>query len=112
MKKSAYENSKIKYQLLEKERNGVKQVIWKLNPFQKEFIERTLGFCVTPYLYNVKTKKFHNIRVLDPLLKEIHYKNKRGIRECVFELNSKQRKVLDEFGVKYAPCKYIIKLSA
>lgn len=112
MKRDAYENSRLKHQLLDKKRNGVREVIWKLNPYQIEFIENTLGFSAEPYLYTVKTRPFYNIRELDSLLKEIHYKNKRGIRECVFKLNPKQRKLLDEFGVKYAPCKYKIKLCA
>jgi len=112
MKKSAYENSKLKYQLLSKKRNGVKEVIWKLNLQQKKFIEETLEFSVEPYLYSVKTRTFHNISEMDAILKEIHYKNKKGTRECVFQLNSKQRKLLDEFEVKYAPYKYIIKLCA
>lgn len=111
MKKSAYENSKLKYQLLEKKRSGVKEVIWRLNPYQKEFIERTLGFFVEPFLYNVKTRPFCRIREIPSLLKEIHYKNKKGIRECVFKLNSDEIRLLDEFGVRYAPYKYRIKLN-
>lgn len=112
MKKGAYENSRLKHQLLDKKRNGVKEVIWKLNPYQIGFIQETLGFEVVPHLYSVKTRAFHNISNLDALLKEIHYKNKRGIRECVFKLNSKQRQLLDEFGVKYAPYKYRVVLCA
>lgn len=48
----------------------------------------------------------------DSLLKDIHYKNKRGVQECVFKLSSKQRKLLDDFEVKYTPYKYKIKLSS
>lgn len=112
MKKGAYENSKLKYQLLEKKRKGVKEVIWKLNSQQKGFIEETLKFIVEPYLYKIRTKSFYNISDKDSLLKDIHYKNKRGVQECVFKLNSKQIELLDEFGVKYKPYKYKIKLSS
>jgi len=112
MKKDAYDNSRLKHRLLDKKRNGVREVIWKLNPRQREFIENTLGFSAEPYLYTVRTRPFYNIRELDSLLKEIHHKNKRGISECVFKLNSKQKKLLDEFGVRYSPCKYRIRLCA
>lgn len=110
MKRSAYENSKLKHQLLEKKRNGVKEVIWKLNSQQKGFIEETLNFIVEPYLYKIRTRSFYNISDKDSLLKDIHYKNKRGVQECVFKLSSKERKLLDDFEVKYTPYKYKIKL--
>ena len=89
VRSQAYENSKLKHQLLERKRRGYKELIWKLNPEQRRFIEQTLGFNVEPYLFNVKTRTFSRIRELDPLLKEIHYKNKRGIKNCVFRLNIK-----------------------
>ena len=33
MKKGAYENSRLKHQLLDKKRNGVKELICKLNKY-------------------------------------------------------------------------------
>lgn len=111
VRSQAYENSKLKHQLLERKRRGYKELIWKLNPKQRKFIEQTLGFNVEPYLFNVKTRTFSRIRELDPLLKEIHFKNKRGIKNCVFRLNIKQRELLDEYGIKFTPYKYRIKLN-
>lgn len=110
MRKSAYDNSKLKYQLLEKKRKGVKEVIWKLNAEQKEFIEEYFKFPIEVYLYEVKTKTFYNVKALDKLLKDIHFCNKRGKTTVVFKLNEKQKQLLDEFKVKYKPYKYKIKL--
>lgn len=110
MKKSAYDNSKLKYQLLEKKRNGVKEVIWKLSSKQRNFIEESLHFAVEPYLYSIKTRRFHDITNLPPILRYIHYKNKEGKKECVLKLDSEDRKILKEFEVTYVPCKYKIKL--
>lgn len=110
MKKDAYENSKLKYQLLDKKRRGVKEVIWKLAPGQVKFVEEKLGFEVVPYLYEIKTKTFYNVKELDRLLKDIHYSWKRGKKVIVIKLNFKQKKILDEYGVKYVPYKYKIKI--
>ena len=112
MKKKAYDNSKLKHQLLSKKRNGVKEVIWKLNSEQRKFVEETLNFSVEPYLYSVKTRAFYDVGNLDALLKEIHYKNKKGCRESVFKLNAKQKELLEKFGVRYTPYKYIVRLCA
>lgn len=110
MKKSAYENSRMKYQLLENKRNGVKEVIWKLNPYQIEFIQTKFGFEVEPYLYEIKTRTFCNVRNLDSFLKDIHYKNKKGKKWIVIKLTPYQKDVLDENKIKYRPYKYRIKL--
>lgn len=110
MKRDAYENSRMKHQLLDKKRDGIREVIWKLNPQQVEIVERKLGFCVEPYLYEVNTRRFQNIRNLEKILKDIHFKNKQGKRRAVFKLTDHQKAVLDEFGVKYRPFKYKIKL--
>ena len=111
MKKDAYENSRFKYQLLEKKRNGVKELIWKLNPTQIEFVERKLGFIVEPYLYEVNTRIFYSVNNLDKFLKDLHYKCKRGKKSIVLELTPYQKDVLDELEIKYRPYKYRIKLN-
>ena len=111
MKKSAYEESRFKHQLLEKKRNGVKEVVWKLNPAQIEFIQRKFGFKVEPYLYEVKTRTFYNVRKLDRFLKDIHYRSKRGKKFTVMKLNPYQRNVLEELEIKYRPYKYKITLN-
>lgn len=108
MKKYAYEHSKLKYQLLDRQRKGVKEIIWKLKPEQVEFIEQKFAFEVIPYLYEIRTRTFYNVKTLDNLLKDIHYSCKRGKKVIVLKLSSKQRKILDEFGVKYIPYKYRI----
>jgi len=111
MKKRAYESSKLKYQLLNKKRNGVKEVIWKLSPSQVEFIQRKFGFYIEPYLYEVKTRTFCNIKNLDTLLKDLHYKSKQGKKFTVIKLTRHQKDVLDTLGIKYKPYKYRIKLA-
>ena len=110
MRKSAYENSKIKHKLLNKKRNGVKEVIWKLNPNQVVFIQRNLGFNVEPYLYEVRTRTFYNIRNLDNFLKELHYKSKQGKDFIITELTPYQKNVLEELKIKNRIYKYKIKL--
>lgn len=110
MKKGAYENPKFKHQLLEKKRNGVKEVIWKLNPGQVEFIQRKLGFKVEPYLYEVRTRTFCNVRNLDSFLKDMHYKSKKGKQFTVTKLTLYQMDVLNELGIRYRPYKYRIRL--
>lgn len=110
MRKDAYENSNLKHQLLEKKRNGIRELIWKLNPEQVEFIRRKFGFSVEPYLFEVNTRPFHNIRNLEIILRDIHLKNKKGKKRAVFKLDKTEMKILDEFGVRYRPFKYKIKL--
>ena len=111
MKKRAYEISKFKYQLLNKKRNGVKEVIWKLNPGQIEFIQRKFGFNVEPYLYEVRTRTFHNVRNLDGFLKDLHYENKKGKKFMITKLTLYQKDVLKELGIRYRPYKYKIILN-
>ena len=111
MKKYAYKNSRFRYQLLEKKRNGVKELIWKLNPAQIEFIQTKFGFEVEPYLYEVRTRTFCNVRNLDAFLKDIHYRNKRGKQVTVIKLTPYQMDVLDELRIKYRPYKYRIILN-
>lgn len=111
MRKKAYQNSKLKHQLFEKQRRGVKEVIWTLKPEQKEFIEERLKFTTEEYLYQVKTKSFLNIKGLKyNILKTIHLYNKKGKRTVVLKLDNKEKKILDEYGVSYWPYKYKIKL--
>ena len=111
MKKNAYENSRLKYELLEKKRQGVKELIRKLKPGQVEFIKERFGFQVEPYLYEIKTKQFFNVRNLPTILKDIHYKSKRGKKFVVFKLTDDEKIILDEFNIKYRPIKYKIKLN-
>lgn len=106
MKRNAYEHSKLKYQLLDRQSKGVKEVIWKLNPEQVEFIQQKFRFQVIPHLYEVRTKTFYNVKNAENILKEIHYSCKRGKKSIIMRLNSKEQKLLDEFEIRYRPYKY------
>ena len=108
MNKNAYEQSKLKYELLDRQRRGVREVIWKLEPIQVKFIEENFGFQVIPYLYEIETRTFYNVKTLDNLLRNIHYTHKRGKKVMFSKLKQKQIKLLDDFKVKYRPYKYKI----
>lgn len=111
MKNSAYYNSKIKHQLREKKERRVKFVVWSLKPEQIEFIY-SLGYRVEEYLYQVKTEHMYDIHsIKSKTLKEIHFKNKKGIKTMVMELNPKNKKLLDEYGIRYKPYKFKIFLN-
>lgn len=111
MKNKTYKQSKLKKQLREKKNNGIKVLIWKLTPEKKEFIE-SLGYYAEPYIYQINTRTFSNIRLIKSrLLKDLHYMNKRGKRfECRI-LKKAEKEILDELGIKYRPIKYKIYLS-
>lgn len=110
VKKEAYENSRTKYKLLEKKRRGVKEVIWRLRPEQRQFIESRLGMPTEIYLYEVRTRTFRNVRNVDKILKELHFLNKRGKKVAILKLIPKQLEILDSYGIYYRPYKYKIKL--
>ena len=88
---------------------GVKEVIWRLNLAQRNYIEDSLHFVVEPYLYKVKTRRFYNISNLPSVLKDIHYQNRKGVKEYITKLSFSDKKILEDFGVNYVPYKYKIK---
>ena len=112
MKEKAYEASKTKKQLLEKKRRGEKFVIWRISSkSQLQEIER-LGFKKEPWLYEIKTRPFYNVKAIQStLIKDIHYANKQGKRFITCKLKTCEKKVLDDFGVAYRPIKYRIDLT-
>lgn len=110
MKNDAYRCSKMKYQLSERKRKGIKYVDWKLNCQQIEFV-KGLGYEIKVVLYEITTRTFKQIRNLDPILKCIHYKNKKGSKTTVLKLTENQIKILADYGVKCRPYKYRIFLS-
>ena len=112
MKKNAYQNSRLKKQLLERKGNGQKEVIWSLKPEQKEFIETSLGLETEAVLYRVKTKTFCNVKEMNTLFKKIHFSNKKGKKDIVLKLDEDQLEMLDKFGVYYRPYKYKIHLAS
>ena len=108
MKNADYQLSKMKQKLKDMEARRVKSVIWKLSKNQVEYIQN-LGDEVTPYLYEIKTRPFKEVRNLkDTILKDIHYANKNGKKSVVKKLTPKQRKILSEYGVVFRPMKYKI----
>jgi len=112
MKDSAYRYSKIKHQLKEKKERGEKEVVWKLSNNQVEFIKNELHYRVEPCLYEVRTKLIQSIESCDSkLIKEIHYKHKKGIKNTVISLSDKALNLLDEFSIKYRPFKFRIYLN-
>lgn len=123
MKNSAYYNSKIKHQLkakadrmLKNQLKGrrerkINSVVWKLNQEQLEFVKH-LGYYVEEYLYQIKTKQFKNLHAIkSTLLKDIHFKNKKGTKTMVKRLEDDEKKLLDEYGIKYRPYKFKIYLN-
>ena len=110
MKNEAYQYSRTKHELLKKRRRGVKEVIWHLEPGQREFVESRLGMPTEVYLYEIRTRTFNNIRNIDAILKKLHFSKKDGKRVIVSKLKPEQLKVLDAYGIYYRPYKYKIKL--
>ena len=111
MKTKQYQLSCLKKQLKRKQRNQVKFLIWKLSKEQIEYIEQVFGLKVEPYLYEIRTQSFKNIRCLNSsILKDIHYRNKRDKKTEVRRLNQKEKHILDDYGIRYRPYKYKINL--
>lgn len=111
MNNKNYQQSKLKKQLREKKNNGVKVLKWKLTPENKKMIE-SFGYYVEPYIYQINTKTFSNIRFIKiKLLKDLHYRNKQGKRFECRPLKKEEKEVLDELGIKYKVVKYKIHLN-
>ena len=109
MKRKQFVISRTKKVLLDKKRRGQKYVIWKISKQQLDEICR-LGFKAEPYLYEIKTRKFKDIRLLTPLLKDLHFANKRGKKSVVRHLKDSDLKILIEYEVKFYILKYKIYL--
>ena len=112
MKDKAYRDSKLKHKLKEKQQSGEKEVVWRLNPEQVRYIEERLHYRVEPCLYEIKTKSIISSELSkSKLLKEIHYKSKKGIKTLNMTLTKKAIELLDAHGVKYKPLKFKIYLT-
>ena len=110
MKRKQYEASRTKKTLLDKKRRGEKFVIWKISSeSQYEEIER-LGFIIEPWIYEIKTRHFFNIRALPSLLKDIHFANQRGKSVIVRRLKKSDEILLKEYDIRFQPIKYRINL--
>lgn len=112
MKRKQYEASKTKKVLLDKRRRGEKEVIWKLSEIQLKEVEK-LGMRVEPFLYEIRTRRFNNVRILQSsLLKDIHYASRDGKWQIVRHLKKCDIKILEEYGINFYPIKYKIYLRA
>ena len=110
MKNKQYEASKIKKMLLQKKRDGVKEVIWRVDSQARKDEIRRLGFPMIPWLYEIKTRPFKQIAGKPTIIKDIHYAYKRGKMHLVRRLTEEDVKFLREYGVTVRELKYKIKL--
>lgn len=98
----------LKYHLRSKKAEGKKEIIQKLSGEQLIYIEK-LGYQTIPWLYEITTKRFINVKNADSaLLKDIHYANKNGKRKIYRTLKRQEIKVLDDRGIYYRPYKFKI----
>lgn len=100
--------SALKHKLRNKKENREKEVIWKLSIVQKEYIEQ-LGYTLVPWIYEIITKSIIDVkRAKAPIIREVHYANKRGQKKMYRKLKSQELRSLNEYGVNYYPYKYKI----
>jgi len=110
MKKEDYQLCRLKHKLRKLKERRVKEVEWKLTKEEKQYIEN-LGYQVTPYLYEIRTKTFKDLSNIKYYkIREIHYSNKRGKKTIVRRLQHNDMKMLEEFNVKFYPVKFKIQL--
>lgn len=110
MKNKDYRYAKLRKKLQRYKEYGKKKLIWKLSYSQIEIIE-DLGYRVEPYLYQITTRSFFNIRgIKSNLIKEVHYKNKDKKHTYIRKLNKDEEQLLKDFGVRYHAVKYVIHL--
>lgn len=110
MKNEENQLCQMKYKLRKLKERRVKIVIWKLTREEKEYIEN-LGYEVTPYLYEIRTKTFRNLyEIKDHRIRDIHYSSKKGKKTIVLKLKNKDMRILEEFDVKFRPVKFKIRL--
>lgn len=109
MKNKEFRNSKLKHQLSEKKKKGIKFVIWRLNPQQVDFVE-SLGYEVIPHIFKIRKKRFIFKDVLKKgtILKKVNYSKKDFIFST---LKKDEKELLDEFDVHYSPYKHKIVLN-
>ena len=110
MKQKCYRENVMKKKLTERRNHGTKVLIWTLNASTKAIIE-DLGYSVEPYLYKVPTRKFANIKgIKNTLIKDLHYSYQSGKKFVVSSLKHGDRKILDDYGIRYEPIKFKIYL--
>ena len=110
MKNRNYWQSRTKKKLLEERWKGKKFLVWKLTIAQKQDVEE-LGYITEPFIYQMETRTFYNVRNLpSTLLKDIHYAKKRDKRYLARPLKQSEIELLKEYGVRYRILKYKIYL--
>lgn len=105
-----YDNNRLTTmkQLEIRKQKGKKEVIWRLNQEQIKAVQKC--YRIEEWLYSVSTRKSANLRGTAPLLKELHYRYKRGAKSVVMKLTENDKKILSECGIKYQPFKFKIYL--
>ena len=110
MKTEEHRLSQMKHTLKRLKERRVKEVEWKLTREEREYIEN-LGYEVTPYLYEIRTKTFKDLASIQYYkIREIHYSNKEGKKTIVRKLQHKDMKILEEYHIKFYPVKFKIRL--
>lgn len=110
MKNKTFKQANLRRQLQQYKNMGKKELVWELSYEQIKIIKR-LGYKIEPYLYEITTRPFFDIRnIKSSLIRDIHYKNKQGKHTFVCKLNSNEKQILEDFGVKYRAVKYKIHL--
>ena len=100
----------MKKKLKERRNHGAKILIWNLNASTKAIVE-DLGYEVEPYLYKVSTRRFANVKgIKNTFLRDLHYSSQKGKKFVVSSLKRADRKVLDDYGIRYEPIKFKIYL--
>lgn len=89
--------------------NGEKSKKWRLKPWQVEYIQQC-GCRVIPYSYTFKTKQFKDIRNQPSIIKDIHYAYKSGKKMMGRVLNEEEMQILEEYGIKFRPDRFIVYL--
>lgn len=108
MKKEDNRFCQLKYKLRELKMRRTKSIAWRLTKEEREYIEN-LGYRVEPYLYEIRTRTFTDLfEINNSLVRDIHYSCKKRKKTVVLRLNRKEKKVLDEYHIKYRPVKFQI----
>lgn len=110
MEDKNYRFEDLKEQLRVAEMNGERTKKWRLKSWQVEYIEQC-GYRVVPYIYSFKTREFKSIRDKPNIIKDIHYASKRGKKVMCKPLTDKEMRILENFGIKFRPDRFIIYLN-
>ena len=108
MTNKEYRLASMKHTLLAKRKAGQKEVIWKLNDEQLNYIS-SIAKDIFPYLYEINTRTFCSTdKIASSLIKEIHFARKNGKKKLYKKLKRNELKELKQYGVEYRCLKYRI----